>query len=68
MKVKDLIKELKYLDPETVIVLSSDAEGNSYSECQVFEEYLWNGEEGEIHNFDEVEDDHEYSRAVVLWP
>ena len=31
MKVKDLIKELKKVDPESIIVLQKDAEGNGYS-------------------------------------
>ena len=31
MKVKDLIKELQKLDPERIVVMSSDAEGNSHS-------------------------------------
>lgn len=32
MKVKQLIKELSKLNPELKIILSSDAEGNSYHE------------------------------------
>lgn len=35
--VKELIKALKKLDPEAVVVLSSDGEGNSYSPlCEDF--------------------------------
>lgn len=30
MKVKELIEELKKLDPEKLVVMSSDGEGNSY--------------------------------------
>jgi hypothetical protein len=37
MKVKDLIKELSKLDPEWVVVLSSDEEGNSFSELSDLE-------------------------------
>jgi hypothetical protein len=32
MKVKELINELSKLDPNWVVVLSADEEGNSYSE------------------------------------
>ena len=31
MKVKDLITELQLMDPEALIVMSCDAEGNHYS-------------------------------------
>ena len=31
IKVKDLIKELQELDPEIYVVMSSDAEGNTYN-------------------------------------
>jgi hypothetical protein len=31
MKVRELIEELSQLDPEMLVVLSSDGEGNSYS-------------------------------------
>ncbi|MCP6727326.1 MAG: hypothetical protein KJI69_04955 [Patescibacteria group bacterium] len=31
MKVKDLIKELQEVDPERMLIMSSDAEGNSHS-------------------------------------
>ena len=32
MKVKDLIKILQTVDPDTKVLISSDAEGNSFSE------------------------------------
>lgn len=31
MTVKELIKELKTMDPDRIVVMSSDGEGNSYS-------------------------------------
>lgn len=31
MKVKDLIKKLQKIDPDKIVVLSSDSEGNSFS-------------------------------------
>lgn len=31
MKIKDLIEELQKLNPETLLVMSSDSEGNAYS-------------------------------------
>ncbi|MDD3412592.1 MAG: hypothetical protein PHY47_01195 [Lachnospiraceae bacterium] len=36
MKVKDLILELKDLDPELDIIISSDAKGNHYSPFRYF--------------------------------
>jgi len=35
MKIKDLIEELQKLNPETLLVMSSDSEGNAYSPVSV---------------------------------
>lgn len=37
MKVKDLIEQLKNADPEAIVVVSRDSEGNDFSECDGFE-------------------------------
>jgi hypothetical protein len=34
MTVQELIDQLKTLDPNALIILSKDAEGNEYSPCQ----------------------------------
>lgn len=51
MKIKDLIEQLKDLDPEMEIVLQKDAEGNGYSplagadeNCVYIAETTWYGE------------------------
>lgn len=67
MKIKDLLKKLAEYDSECEVILSKDAEGNSYSPLEDIEaaqyesETTWSGyclgvEEGESHN------------AVSLWP
>ncbi len=66
MKIKDLIKKLKEFDPESAVVLSSDAEGNSFSEATDIEQYLFDKEEGEIKEWDDPND--QYQRAIVIWP
>jgi hypothetical protein len=52
VKVKDLINELKKTDPERLVIMSKDAEGNSYSplsdwwEGAYRAETTWYGEVG----------------------
>ena len=46
MKVKELIEELSKLDPEALVVLSRDEEGNGYSElADIASNYKFNGED-----------------------
>lgn len=66
MKVKDLIDFLKDQDPEAVIVLSSDAEGNSYSELNDAVEYYWDENSQDITG--EFEEDSCLQKAIVFWP
>lgn len=69
MKTKELIEILEQLDPETVVVLSFDPEGNSFSECQDAQRFFWDKENSEIYSFgdiDEINDD--LKDAIVLWP
>lgn len=47
MKVKDLIEALSKCNPDAIVVLSSDAEGNSYDTLHSFWEGVYkNGEVG----------------------
>ena len=68
MRVKELIKLLKKQNQEAVVVLSSDSEGNSYSELSAYGVHLWDEEENEIVDEDDVDKDHGLQDAVVFWP
>jgi hypothetical protein len=49
MKVKELIEELTKVNPEAVVVLSIDSEGNAYNEVHsMSNEYNWKPLWGEI--------------------
>lgn len=41
MKVKDLIKELKKVDPERLVIMARDGEGNSYTPLTGFWEGMY---------------------------
>jgi hypothetical protein len=62
MTVKELIKELKTLDPNAIVVMSSDAEGNGYSPLDGFyqgfytPDSTWSGEVHTQQDLDGVED------------
>lgn len=74
MKVKDLIKQLEAMDPEAIVIMSKDSEGNRVSplgeviECRYEAENAWSGE---IYFEYSLDDDSEYDTmdsAVSLWP
>lgn len=77
MTVKELIERLQKEDPERIVVLSIDPEGNGYNELRAIETYTYS--DGEI-GIEELTPDLEkagYSegdmieggkKAVVLWP
>ncbi len=48
MKVKDLIKALSKQDPNRVVILSSDPEGNSYDALHSLSTCAYTKEDGEI--------------------
>lgn len=51
MKVSDLITQLQECDPEAIVVLSSDPEGNSYSPVHALDDsqvYVPDGVRGEL--------------------
>lgn len=82
MKVCDLIEELKQLDPDMEVVMSSDAEGNSYSPLSGYgvgyyvKENSWSGEwwdEDDLSplDFDEEKDYYDIvnqDKAIALFP
>lgn len=66
MKAKDLIKILE-TDPERIIVLACDSEGNSYSIFgNSIEKLYWNEKSCELHEDDEKEKGDK--KCFVLWP
>ena len=80
MKVKQFIKELQKLNPDAEIVLSCDAEGNSYRLFAAFGECVQSAD-GEIYDLDWSADDccleekewealkkSKKSHCGVLWP
>jgi|SaaInlStandDraft_4_1057021.scaffolds.fasta_scaffold143740_2 hypothetical protein len=79
MKVKKLIEVLSELDPETIVVLSRDSEGNGFSPLSSFAynvfyipENTWSGEVYDREEWDEWSDGEsvpsEAESALVLWP
>ena len=73
MKVREVMEQLKNIDPEREVVLSSDAEGNNYRMLYGLDsDMFYQTEEGWV--FDEQERvDEDYPlkdciKAVVLWP
>ena len=77
MKVKELIEILKECDPEDLIVLSKDPEGNGYKEARTYD--MCRFTEGEI-GLRELDEEHkelgyekedvfdEGEDCIVLWP
>ena len=77
MKVKDLVEYLERQDPEAIVIVANDSEGNTHAPLDTInnvfyvEEDEWSGK-----IFDTIKDikhEHgkdfkEYERAVCLWP
>lgn len=71
MKVSELIALLNDLDPDVIVVMQKDAEGNGYSPCDGAEaaryeaDSTWSG-----HVMSDEDDDYEARgvACVVLWP
>lgn len=81
MKVKDLIDTLKKSDPEALVVMSADSEGNGYLELRVvnFNSYNFDERNAEIglreltpeyikEGYTEEDLREDGIPAVVLWP
>lgn len=78
MKVKELIKSLQELDPEAVVILSRDSEGNGYGECEAVETGCFvDGHDFKYDRTEELDMDPEDTavpgengavKCVTLWP
>ena len=76
MRVKELIEYLNNQDPEALVVMSNDAEGNNYEKlrnmdyCYYVEDSVGNG--AIYDSVTDIEDDLgekiDYVRSVVFWP
>lgn len=69
MKVSELIKQLKKLPKDSIVILSSDAEGNKFSPVSYLSKALY-APEGDVYNLDEDKNDlpDDAVTAVVIWP
>lgn len=70
MKVKELIEILKSCDEDALVILSSDAEGNSYSEESDIGSYYFDEENTEIFDLKDYEEEalQEMKKCVTIWP
>jgi hypothetical protein len=71
MKVKDFIEKLKELDQEAEVVLSKDAEGNSFSPVCDFSTGTYAADttySGEFTSDYSEEGESPPVRAICLWP
>ena len=84
MKVKELIEELKKVDPEREVIMAKDDEGNGFSPLADFSQDLyvphstWSGEihieelTEELKKYGYTEEDmyngNDGVKALVLWP
>lgn len=70
--VKELIQELQKEDPDRVVILSSDAEGNRHSPLAGFDKRAYveeNSWSGEVYDEDDCDlEDEKPVKAVVLFP
>ena len=74
MKVKDLIKELSKVDPESQVYVSRDLEGNGFSPVYQID-YPASMHHGELYCDEDLEeypeDDpihEEIEKVVIIWP
>lgn len=79
LKVSDLIETLEALPQGADVLLSADAEGNSYSPCDGYElGYIYKSEAGyrtddllsdeSLEDWTSTEIQEDLERVVVLWP
>jgi len=62
MKVSELIKELQKLEPDLLVLMSNDAEGNKITRLDFIDLGRWNNGIGEYDIFSRTRN------AVCLWP
>jgi hypothetical protein len=71
MKVKELIKDLKKLNQDALVVLSCDGEGNAYNNLSALQEG-WYGDGQFYSNLEEAKDcsleKKKVALVVALWP
>jgi len=65
MTVAKLIKLLSYQNPKSLVVLFSDAEGNSYSPLAALSPLYYDADDNAVGEEDEVTNG---KACVVLWP
>jgi hypothetical protein len=69
MTVEELIKQLKFLPQEATVIMSSDSEGNSYSEIEdSISNGTWNPETQELETFPFTPNECFTVKAVILYP
>lgn len=76
MTVSELIEQLKDKDGEAIVVMSSDAEGNSYSPLRVLDSTFYVADstysgavfEDWVEAKDYVDSKDELQKCVALWP
>lgn len=71
MKVKDLIAILQTHDQDNLVVLSSDAEGNSYSRASDVGSYFFDEEGPSLINEEDLEEfggRNKFKKCVTIWP
>lgn len=71
MTVKALIKLLQKEDPNRLVVLSGDSEGNSFSTFSGdVTPYLYSHNEQSVHDPEDADDEapKDAVKALVLWP
>lgn len=70
MKVKELIEKLQQCNPDDIVILSKDEEGNEFYVLDKMEKMVYIPDRREVH-YGELTQDMEkqgYTKAVVLWP
>lgn len=75
MKVKDLLEKLSHLNPDSLIVLSSDSEGNCYDTLYSIEDgHYYNSNWKELVFLDEEDEESDFEQedcihsCTVLYP
>lgn len=71
LKVKDLIKQLEEYDPNLMVVMSGDPEGNDFYPLEAMAEYVYDEDDKSIrgiNDYDYFVDDPDGIPALVLWP
>lgn len=68
MTVRELISQLEEYDPDMIVFMSSDPEGNSYNALAVVDWAYRDSDDHPLHREDWPEDTSDLSQGVFLWP